>query len=296
MTRVLITGASGRLGRLATGFALEQLPPAEVILVTRRPGELSELAARGAEVRFGDFDAPESLAAAFAGASRMLMISTWDIGRRLEQHGAAVDAAVAAGVERIVYTSGLNSTPANPAFVAEEHGGSDDLVRESGVDWTILGMGLYAEFRVPFGVSAVATGSYRHNAGDGVTAYVSRSDCAAVAAGTLVQDGHRNVVYDVTGPELHTQAEVAALISEVTGRPIEVVEVSDEERVADFAAAGYDEFSAGSAASWGTAIRVGALDALSSVVEDVTGRPGRTLREVLSAHRDAMLGLTEPQI
>jgi NAD(P)H dehydrogenase (quinone) len=289
--RVLITGATGKLGRLATGFVLEQLPSSDVILVTHTPEKLSDSAARGIDVRFGDFDQPESLEAAFAGADRILLISTMDIGRRLEQHRTAVDAAAAAaGVERIVYTSGLNSTPANPAFVAEEHAGTDDLVRESGVPYTILGMGLYSELRVPFGVTAVKTGRYRHNAGNGRTAYVSRVDCAAVAVGTLLQDGHENVVYDVTGPELHTQEEIAALIAETTGRPIEVVEVSDEERVADFMAAGYTEYSAGSAASWGTAIRVGALDARSSVVEDVTGRPARTVREVLAEHRDEMLG------
>jgi NAD(P)H dehydrogenase (quinone) len=105
-----------------------------------------------------------------------------------------------------------------------------------------------------------------------------------------VQDGHENVLYDVTGPELHTQDEIAALIAGTTGRPIEAVEVSDEERIADFMAAGYTEYSAGSAASWGTSVRVGALDALSSVVEDVTGRPARTVREVLDGHRDEMLG------
>jgi NAD(P)H dehydrogenase (quinone) len=288
--RVLITGATGKLGRLATGFVLEQLPSSDVILVTHTPEKLSDVAARGIKVRFGDFDQPESLQAAFAGADRILLISTMDIGRRLPQHRAAVDAAAAAGVERIVYTSGLNSTPANPAFVVEEHGGTDDLVRECGVPYTILGMGLYSELRVPFGVTAVKTGSYRHNAGDGRTAYVSRVDCAAVAAETLLQDGHENVVYDVTGPELHSQVEIAALIAETTGRPIEVVEVSDAERIADFMAAGYTEYSAGSATSWGTAVRVGALDALSSVVEDVTGRPARTVREVLAEHRNEMLG------
>jgi NAD(P)H dehydrogenase (quinone) len=151
-------------------------------------------------------------------------------------------------------------------------------------------MGLYSELRVPFGVTAVKTGSYRHNAGSGRTAYVSRVDCARVAVGTLVQGGHENVLYDVTGPELHTQDEIAALIAETTGRPIEAVEVSDEERIADFMDAGYTEHSAGSAASWGTSIRVGALDGLSPVVEEVTGRPGRTVREVLAEHRDEMLG------
>ena len=179
--------------------------------MTRHPEALERFATRGVAVRFGDFDAPESLPAAFAGAERMLLISTMDIGRRLPQHRSAVEAAVRAGVERIVYTSGLNSTRANPAFVVAEHSTSDRLVQESGVAWTILAMGLYAEFRVPPGVEAVATGRYRHNGGDGRTAYVSRVDCAAVAAGALIGAGHDNVTYDVTGPELHTQAQVAAL-------------------------------------------------------------------------------------
>ena len=287
---VVITGSGGRLGQLAAEFVLETLSPAEIILVTRHPEELEHFAARGAQVRFGDFDAPESLPAAFAGVERMLLISTMDIGRRVPQHRNAVEAAVRAGVEHIVYTSGLNSTPANPAFVVGEHSASDRLVQESGVAWTVLGMGLYAEFRVPPGVEAVATGRYRHNGGDGRTAYVSRVDCAAVAAGVLVADGHANVTYDVTGPELHTQAQVAALYAEVTGRPVEAVNVSDGHRAADFMAAGYDEYAAGSAASWGTAIRVGALDGVSTVIEQVTSRPARTLRQVLGEHREVLLG------
>ncbi len=129
---VVITGASGRLGQLAAEFVLQELPPDEVILVTRRPEELARFAARGAQVRFGDFDQPQSLAAALADARRMLLISTMDIGRRVGQHRNAVTAAVSAGVERIVYTSGLNSTPANPAFVVGEHSTSDRLVQESG--------------------------------------------------------------------------------------------------------------------------------------------------------------------
>jgi NAD(P)H dehydrogenase (quinone) len=289
---VAITGAGGHLGQLAAEAALERIPPDELILITRHPEALERFAARGAQVRFGDFDAPDSLPAALAGAQRMLLISTMDIGRRVPQHRNAVQAAVRAGVQRIIYTSGLNSTPSNPAWVAPEHAASDRLVQESGVSWTILGMGLYAEFRVPPGAVAVASGRYRHNGGEGRTAYVSRNDCAAVAAGVLVADGHENVLYDVTGPELHTQAEVAELYAEVSGRPVEAVAVADGHRGSEFMAAGYAEDAAGSAASWGTAIRLGALESLSTVVEDVTGRRARTLREVLAEHRDALLGAT----
>ena len=287
---VVITGAGGRLGRLATEFALERLPASDVILVTRRPDELAHLAARGAQVRYGSFDEPDSLPAALTGAERMLLISTMGIGRRLEQHRNAVAAAVAAGVRHVAYTSGQTPTSANPALVVGEHGATEDALRESGLAWTMLRMGLYAEFRVPPGVEAVATGRYLHNAGEGRTAYVSRVDCAGVAAAVLAKGGHENTVYDVTGPELLSQADVAALFSDVTGRAVEAVEVSDEERTAAYVAAGHEESYAASATSWGKAIRLGVLDPLTTVVRDLTGRPPRTLRQVLSEHRDELLG------
>jgi NAD(P)H dehydrogenase (quinone) len=287
---VVITGAGGRLGRLAAELVLDRLPAPEVILVTRRPEELEHLAARGAHVRYGSFDEPDSLPAALAGAERMLLVSTMDIGRRVAQHRNAIDAAVAAGVRHVAYTSGQTPTAANPALVVGEHGATEDVLRDSGLVWTMLRNGLYSELRVAPGAEAVATGRYVHNAGGGRTAYVSRADCAAAAAAVLADGAHEHAVYDVTGPELLSQDDVAAILSEVTGRPVDAVEVSDDERTALFVAAGSSPEYAASATSWGRAIRSGVLGNLTTVVQDLTGRPPRTLREVLAAHRDELLG------
>ncbi len=287
---VAISGAGGKLGRLAAEYVLERLSPSEVVLVTRDTAALSDLAARGAQVRHGDFDQPDTLPAAFSGAERLLIISTGDLGRRVPQHKSAVDGAVKAGVVHVAYTSVPNPTPENPAMVVGEHSATEQAIEDSGLAWTMLRMGLYAEFQVPPGANAVASGRLVHNAGDGRTAYLSRADCAAAAGAWLVDGGHEGVAFTVTGPELLSQADVAGLLSAVTGRPVEAVAVGDDEFIAGLIAAGVPETMAPGFATWGQAIRKGALNAQTSVVEDLTGRAPRTLREVLTGHRDELLG------
>ncbi len=287
---VAISGAGGNLGRLTAEYVLERLSPSEVVLVTRDTDALADLASRGAPVRHGDFDQPETLPAAFSGAERLLIISTADLGRRVPQHTNAVEAAVKAGVAHVAYTSVPNPTPENPAMVVGEHSATEQAIQESGLAWTMLRMGLYAEFQVPPGAHAVASGRLVHNAGDGRTAYISRADCAATAGAWLVNGGHEGVAHTVTGPELLSQTDVANLLSEITGRPVEAVAVSDEEFIAGLIAAGVPETMAPGFATWGQAIRKGALGEQTSVVQDVTGRAPRSLREVLEANRAALLG------
>lgn len=287
---VAISGAGGNLGRLAAEYVLERLAPSEVVLVTRDTGALADFASRGADVRHGDFDQPESLPAAFAGAERLLIISTGDLGRRVPQHTNAVEAAAKAGVSHVAYTSVPNPTPENPAMVVGEHSATEQVIRDSGLAWTMLRMGLYAEFQVNPGAHAVASGRLVHNAGDGRTAYISRADCAAAAGAWLVDGGHEGVAFTVTGPELLSQADVAALLSEVTGRPVEAVAVSDEEFIAGMIAGGVPETMAPGFATWGQAIRTGALGEQTSVVKDLTGHAPRSLREVLEENRSTLLG------
>ena len=287
---VAISGAGGQLGRLASEYLLERLSPSDVILVTRDTGALADFAARGAQIRHGDFDQPDTLPSAFAGAERLLIISTADLGRRVPQHKNAVDAAVKAGVEHVAYTSVPNPTPENPAMVVGEHSATEQAIEDSGLAWTMLRMGLYSEFQIPGGANAVASGRLVHNAGDGRTAYISRADCAAAAGAWLATGGHEGVAFTVTGPELLSQADVAGLLSETTGRPVEAVPVSDEEFTAGLVAAGVPEAIAPGYATWGQAIRKGALNAQTTVVQDLTGRAPRSLRDVLTDHRDALLG------
>src|SRR5215210_245600 len=216
---IVITGASGQLGRLTAEVVLDRVPASEVILTTRRPEALSELAERGASVRQADFDRPETLAEAFAGGEKLLLISADDLGRRTSQHRAAIEAARDAGVRHVAYTSYLNPVEQNPAVITPSHRDTEWALRESGLAWTALRHAFYAEYQVPAGAQAIATGQLIHNNGYGKTAYVSREDCAAAAAAVLTTEGHKGRAYDITGPESFSQGDVAALLSEVSGGP-----------------------------------------------------------------------------
>jgi NAD(P)H dehydrogenase (quinone) len=285
---IAITGAAGHLGRLTAALILDRVAPDEVVLVTRRPDAIADLADAGATVRPGDFDAPDSLPAAFAGVDRLLLISTDVLGNRVAQHTAAIEAAAAAGVAHVIYTSIVNAGAELPLVVSHEHGATEQAIRDRGLRWTALRNGLYAEFQVGAAARAAASGQLVHNNGDGATAYVSREDCAAAAAAVLTTDGHEDRAYDVTGPELVTQAQFAELIADLTGRPVEAVAIDDDAAVQGLVAAGVPAVAAPAYASFGTAIREGALDGVSSAVEDLTGRSPRSLRDVLEAHRSEL--------
>jgi NAD(P)H dehydrogenase (quinone) len=286
---IIITGASGQLGRLTAELVLDRVPASEVILTTRRPEALSDLAERGASVRQADFDRPETLAEAFAGGERLLLISTDDLDRRAAQHRAAIEAAREAGVLHVAYSSYLNPVEENPAVITPSHRDTENALRESGLVWTALRHAFYSEYRVPAGAQAIATGQLIHNNGDGKTAYVSRGDCAAAAAAVLTTEGHEDTAYDITGPESLSQGDVAALLSEVSGRPVEAVAIDDEAFIQGFASAGVPEPAAREFASYGRAIREGHIDQISGAVENLIGRAPRSLREVFEAHRDELL-------
>jgi NAD(P)H dehydrogenase (quinone) len=286
---IVITGASGQLGRSTAELVLDRVPASEVILTTRHPEALSGLAERGAKVRQADFDRPETLAEAFAGGKRLLLISTDDLGRRAAHHRAAIEVAREAGVRHVAYTSYLNPVEENPAVITPSHRDTEKALRECGLAWTMLRNSFYAEYQVPAGAQAIATGRLVHNKGDGRIAYVSREDCAAAAAAVLTTDGHEDKAYDITGPEPLDQNDVAALLSELSGRPVEAVAVDDEAFIQGLTASGVPEPVTREVASYGRAIREGYLGEASGAVENLTGRPPRSLREVFEAHRDELL-------
>ena len=285
---IAITGAAGHLGRRTAQLVLDRVPPGEVVLITRRPDAIADLADAGATVRHGDFDEPASLPAAFAGVDRVLLISTDVLGNRVAQHTAAVEAAAAAGAGHVIYTSIVNAGSELPLVVSHEHGATEQAIRDRGLRWTALRNGLYAEFQLGAAARAAASGQLVHNSGDGATAYVSREDCAAAAAAVLATDGHEDRAYDITGPELVTQARLAALVADITGRPVTAVAIDDDAATQGLVAAGVPAEAAAAYASFGTAIREGVLDGVSPAVEDLTGRAPRSLRDVLEAHRSEL--------
>jgi NAD(P)H dehydrogenase (quinone) len=288
---IAITGASGQLGRLTAEALLEQIPPSDLVLVTRSPDAIADLAERGADVRAGDFDDPASLAAAFEGVERLLLISASVIGARVHQHVAAIDAAAAAGVRSVAYTGIGNPSHSNPGAAARDHRETEEALLASGLSWTFLRNGIYAESLLN-GVGAVlATGKLVTNAGDGRTAYVSRADCAAVAAAVLTTDGHDGKAYDITSADALNPAEVAALLSELSGRPVEPAYLSDDEWVATMVAhAGMPEGLARDIATFGIAARQGYLGAVSTTVRELIGREPASVRAVLEAHREELVG------
>ena len=279
---VAVTGASGQLGQRVADLLLARLDPGDVVLLTRSPETLAAHAERGAAVRRADFDEPSSLVDALAGVDRMLLISAVDLGRRAAQHGAAIEAAAGAGVRHVLYTS-IPNPEAGTAAAAPSHLATERALRDSGLAWTFLRNNLYAEFQVPVVAQAIESGHLVTSAGDGRTAYVSRDDCAAAAAAVLVQDGHEGRAYDITGPDAIGPQELAALATELGGRPVEVEQVDDDALIAGMVEGGTPEFVARIVASFPAAAREGLLGSVSSVVEDLTGTPARSLRDVVAA-------------
>jgi NAD(P)H dehydrogenase (quinone) len=277
---VAVTGASGHLGRKVADLLLERLEPSRVILLTRTPDALAPYSELGAAVRYADFDEPATLGEAFSGAERALLISALDFERRVGQHRAAIEAAKAAGVGHVIYTS-ISEPEGNPAAAAPSHLASEVAARDSGLAWTFLRNNLYADFQVPVVAQAIASGQLVTSAGEGRVAYVARDDCAAAAAAMLTEDGHEGKAYDITGPEAVGTADVAALAANLGGRPVQVVSVDDDALVSGMIEAGTPEAVARIRLSFVVAAREGFLDSVTSAVLDLTGNAPLSFRQVV---------------
>lgn len=271
MTTIALTGAAGNLGRLVAEQLLARTDPADVVLITRRPEAVADLVARGASVRTADFDEPATLTSAFAGVDRLLLISADTVGQRLEGQLAAVAAAKDAGVSHVFYTSVTEPTVDNPAGVVPDHLATEEALAVSGLRWTSLRNNLYSEFQLPTLQQASASGQLVTNAGAGLTAYVTRTDCAAAAAAALLVPDPAPF-YDITGPAGVSTQDLAALAGTMGGNPVEVVDVSDEEFVAGLVSAGLPEPVAQLFASFGTSTREGFMAQASTAVADLTGQ------------------------
>lgn len=296
---IIVTGANGAFGRAAATRLLERVPRGSLILTSRTPEKLADFAARGAQVRQADFDDPASLRAAFAGGTKMLLISTARVGTRVGQHVNAINAAVAAGVRHIAYTSVMGAArPDNPAIVKLDHRATEEHLEKSGAAWTFLRDSQYAEAIAGAMVPpALAMGRKPDNCGNGRVAFVSRDDCVACATEVLLQSGHENRAYDITGPELFTIPQALAMASEISGKPIIVEQVDDDgmfayfdsldipRHASDVVPNGPIPWSSDDMVTFGRSIREGFFDVLTDHVERITGRRPRPLREIMMNHR-----------
>jgi len=277
MSTLLVTGASGHLGQLVLK-ALENSPHT-VIAASRDPSKLNTKFA----TRTIDFDKPETLSEAFKGVDRVLIISTDALavpGLRLKQHTAAIEAASAAGVKHVVYTSLPNPEPGNKISFAPDHYGTEQALKASGIGHTILRNDWYIENLLGSLPHALETGQFFTAAPEGRVAYVAREDAARAAAAAL-SDAPEGI-FTITGPEALTYADVLAIASDVTGKAASVVPVTDEQYAGGLKAAGLPDFVADMLVSAEAAIRAGQLDGVTEAVKTLTGTAPRTVRDVLS--------------
>lgn len=292
MTRLFVTGANGHLGRATLRHLLEtqKIAPADIVAGSRDPSKLAELSQAGIETRKADFDDREGLVAAFSGIDHLLIVSTDELatpGKRLEQHRHAVEAAVAAGVDHIVYTSMPNPDRSLVSF-APDHLGTEQAIKASGLPYTILRNAWYSDNYLMSMPHNLQTGTWHTAMGDGRVSNISRDDCARAAAAALAKPHVSNATLTLTGLESRSASEVAAIVSAVAGKPLQVVPVSDEQLAEGMTAAGLPDFVVSMLVSADANIRASNFDIVTNDFQALTGATPQSLKAFLQNHRAAL--------
>lgn len=281
---LLITGASGHLGRLALSHVLSLGLGDRIVAGSRNTETLAEYASKGVELRSVDFDWDEKrLAEAFKGVDRLLLVSTDALdrpGRRLEQHIRAIAAARIANVKHILYTSMVRPDSANSALLAHDHRGTEEAIRVSGIAYTILRNNWYIENLLPGLPYAVSSGGLSDATGNSRVAYVSREDCARAAACALASQETQSSVREISGPELLSLSDLAKILSVKSGKPVQALPVDGTTRRAQLQAAGLPEVFADVIANAEEAMAQGWFAVLSDDVRHLTGTPPRSFGDL----------------
>lgn len=278
---ILVTAASGHLGRLVVESLLTRgADPATIVASARDTSKLAELAARGIRTVELDYTRPETIAPALEGVDTVLLVSGTDFGSRAAQHQNVIDAAKAAGVSKLVYTSATRATTADFA-VAPEHKATEEAIAASGVPAVIVRNNWYTENYAADVARAASTGVIASSAGDGRVASAARADYADAAAVVLLEDGHLGEVYELAGDTAWTYDELAAAASEVVGREVTYQRLTTGEHVAALEAAGLDGGTAAFVAGIDDAIRRGILGDTDGTLSRLIGRPTTPLVDAL---------------
>lgn len=290
---LIVTGAGGQLGQRVLAHLLDTLhvPADRIVAATRKPEALSSWAARGIDVRAADFEDPASLAAAFRGGDRLLLISTDALdrpGRRLAQHRAAIRAAEAAGIRHLVYTS-MPKPEDSPLLLAPDHLGSERALADSALPgWTVLRNHWYFENLFMSVPQALASGQWYSAAGDGGIAHIARDDLARAAATALAGDGDGKRTLTLSGAQAHTTADIAAAVARATGKPLQVVPVPVETLVQGMIGAGLPEPLAQVFASFDTNTAAGRIAEITGDYKALTGVDPQPFETWLAANAAAL--------
>ena len=279
--KLLITGATGKLGTKIVETLLETVPAEQLAVSVRSLEKAQNLKDRGIDVRHGNFDEPETLDKAFAGIDRLLIISTdGDNETRIPQHANAVAAAQRAGVSFIAYTSVVNAQESKN-FLAPTHRATEQAIQKTGIPYAFLRNNWYLENETSSIQSVLAGAPWLTSAQSGKVGWVPQQDYATAAAAVLTQDGHDNAIYELSG-NLMTQEEFAAVLGDVLGKEVQVQQVDDAAYADIMAGAGLPEFLILMLVNVQQGIREGTLDVESQGFEKLLGRPVTPLKEGLT--------------
>lgn len=279
---IVVTAATGALGRLVVDELLNLVPADRIAVVVRDKDKAADLAERGVEVRVADYGDPAALAGAFRAGDRVLLISGNEFGRRVAQHTAVLEAAQAAGVAQLAYT-GILGGPEADFDLAAEHRATEQAILDSGIPYTFLRNGWYHENYTRDLASHLEHGAIVGSAGEGRIASAARADYAAAAAVVLTGEGHLNRVYELSGDTAWSLAEYAAELSAQSGKEVAYAELPTEEHVAVLTGAGLPEGLAAVFADVDAAIARGRLAGTSGDLARLIGRPTTPVAEAIAA-------------
>lgn len=290
----VVSGASGKLGRQVAEALAKKVPVEELILVSRSPSKLSEWADRGAKVVTGDHRDIDILKHAYQGGSRLLIITSNNVGKRIAEHKNVIEAAKAVGIEHITYPSVTGAHPQNPTPSTADHVGTERLLWASGLSFTLIRNNLYMESLFDQIERAAVTGKWRTHGDKGHIAPISQVDIAACAAEIMcAPEKHDRVTYEISGPERLTFREISALAGDAFKRTIEYKHITADEMFARFERAGIPSEGDPSASDIGhlygsnelvnqfVAYEQGYTDVLTAQVELITGRPPKTMADTI---------------
>jgi NAD(P)H dehydrogenase (quinone) len=276
---IVVAGATGNLGRLAVGALIQRgVEPESIVAAGRNPERLAELSAKGVHIAHIELDDPATLRTAFDGAEKLLLVSVPGNPQRLPQHRNVIDAAKAAGVTLLVYTSWVHADANN---LHPEHVATERAIRDSGLPYVILRNGPYYEFHTSWIPFWLQDGRVLGAGGEGRISGASRADLADAAAVALTTPGHEGITYELGNDHPFTLAELALELSRQTGREIPYVDLSIEEFEAHLVRVGFPQRVAAHLAQTDRAIAAGDLFIDTGDLRRLVDRPLRALSAVI---------------
>lgn len=279
---IAITGATGQLGQLVIAALLKSVPASQIVAVVRNPAKADALAQQGVVVRQGDYGDEAALTRALDGVEKLLLISSSEVGQRAVQHRNVINAAIAAGVGFIAYTSVLHADT-SPLGLAAEHIETENMLAASGIPYALLRNGWYSENYLASAPPAIEHGVFLGAAGDGKIASATREDYAAAAAKVISEEGHAGKVYELAGDTAWTLSELAAELSKQSGKNVVYQNLSEADYASALRGVGLPDAFASLLADSDTGASKGGLFDDSHTLSKLIGRPTTPLADSIKA-------------